>query len=95
MASIVANDHLKVCVLAKLLDHIIGETLSGSTDIVFIHTIGSGTHDAPHATGAKLQIPVEGIDQLRRILCVQEPLHLTACLLIIVLREPLLSPLTC
>ena len=95
VASIVADDHLKVSVLTKLLDHIIGETLSGSTDIVFIHTIGPGTHDAPHTSGAKLQIPVEGIDQPCRILCVQELLHLTARLLIIVLREPLLSPLSC
>ena len=91
VAAIVSNHHLDLLQVGKLLLQVVGETLCSRTNCIDVHTVGTHTHDTTQATRTELQVFIEALDQLCRILTVQQCLYLSTCFCVITLRKPYLS----
>ena len=76
VAAVVGNADADV-IPGNFLKNIVGQSLRGHSDGIFVHPVGSDSHNAPEATGAKLQSLVECVLEPRRIIVPQlDHLHL-------------------
>ena len=83
VTTVVTHNHALSALGESLVD-VVGKTLGGHTNNIFVHTVCTGTHDAAQTTGSELQALIEGIYQRVLVLVVQHSLNLGLCLIIII-----------
>ena len=86
-----ADDNLNLRQFLELLLQVVREALRGGSHGVYVHAIGAHAHDAAQASGAELQVFVEGLDEVRRVVLVEQGLHLATGLFVILWAQPDLS----
>ena len=80
--------------LGERLVDVVGESLRGRAHGVYVHAVAADTHDAAQAPGPELQIVVERLDKLRRVLGVEHAPHLGARVLVVGRVQPSLGLLS-
>ena len=87
VAAVIGNADADV-VAGRLFKNIVGQPLGRHADSIFVHPVGSDSHDASESSGAELQILVESILEPGRVVVPQfQNLHL--CLGIKIPLQPL------
>ena len=66
VAAVVGDTDLEVVSL-DVLEDVVGESLRGHSDRVFVHAVGAYAHDAPEASGTELEVLVECILEPGRV----------------------------
>ena len=66
VAAVMTNDNALATFGEGLVD-IIGETLSSHTDDIFIHAVGTWSHNAAESASSKFEAAIEGVNQFRGV----------------------------
>ncbi len=86
VAAVVGNADADV-IPGNLLKNIVGQSLGSHPDGIFVHPVGSDSHNATKAAGTELQSLVESVLEPDRIIVPQLD-HLHLCLLIEIPFQP-------
>ena len=86
VAAVVAHSSLDGVGRGEALLHIVGQALGGHSHRVFIHAVGAHAHNAAQAAGTKLQIAVETLVQLVRV--VHHVADSLLCFLVVLAVQP-------
>ena len=80
VTAVVADDDLDLLQVCELLLEVVREALRGGADGVDVHAVRPRAHDAAQPAGAKLEVFVESLDEIRRVILVEQGLHLIVIL---------------
>ena len=90
------NSHLAVLYVLKTtftlhLEQVVRITLGSLCHNVFVHSVGTYSHDTAQTAGTEFEGTIECVNEFGLVLCVHEGFHLCACLCIKRFASPHLS----
>ena len=91
VAAVVTHNHTAL-LSGESLQNVVGEALCGHAHNVFVHSVGSSTHNAAKTAGSELKVLIERVNQIRLVLLVKQGLYLCFSLCI---KYRTVNPLLC
>ena len=59
-----AHNYAEVFAAGESLEDVVGKALCGHAYHIFVHTVGAGAHNTAETTCAKLEILIEGLNEV-------------------------------
>ena len=72
----------EIVAVGECFEDIVGKTLCGHAYDIFVHAVGSCSHDASESSCSEFEVLVEGVDKVGLVGIVEHGLYCFACLFI-------------